>query len=324
MLPVQLLFFFLHGIILNIQLNRHFRRCKKVKFYSKCVSCLMEIRMRKLDGIKDERLKLEYVQKMCEIFAAIDAETEAPPIADSRLIRLQRDLLHIEDDYSAIKHSFNQLLLGIYPRLKERVDAAADPLCAAIQLSMAGNYIDFGVLKDVQEEQLLSLLDEAAGKRVDPVEYAHLVEDLQKPGELLFIHDNCGEIVLDKLLLETIHRLYPEKKLVSMVRMVPVINDVTREDAAEVGLDSFVEVIDNGLPDVAGTVLHLMPESACARIRNAGMVIAKGQGNFETLQASGMNIYFLFLAKCAGYKSWFGFDQFSGVLANDLRMQVCV
>ena len=292
-----------------------------MRFYAKCVSCLLDIALRKADSVKDEKLKLEYVLKIGEIFRNTDPENEAPPIVDAKIIRLRRELLQLEDDYTAIKHSFNQLLLGLYGKLKARVDAAEDPLYAAMQLSMAGNYIDFGVLRDVQEDQLLSLLDEAAEKKVNPDEYARFVEDLKKPGELIFIHDNCGEIVLDKLLIETIKRLYPEKKLVSMVRNVPVINDVTIDDAREVGLTDMVEVIDNGLPDVAGTVLHLMPEVIRSRIENAGMVLAKGQGNFETLQDHGLNIYFLFLAKCAGYMDWYGFEQFSGVLANDLRMR---
>jgi len=292
-----------------------------MKFYAECVSCLMASSLKKAAGIKDERRKLEYALRICDIFRNADPQTEAAPVIDSRIIRLRREFLELEDDYTEIKHSYNRLLLGLYPRLRERVDAAEDPLYAAIQLSMAGNYIDFGVLSDVNEDKLMELLDEAAGKKVDAQEYALLKEDLQSPGELLFLHDNCGEIVLDKLLIETIQRLYPEKKVVSVVRGAPVLNDSTMEDAVEVGLPAMVEVITNELPDVAGTVMHMLPEGVRRRIENAGMLIAKGQGNFETLAASGLNVYFLFLSKCPGYCDWFGFERFSGILANDRRMK---
>ena len=289
-------------------------------FFAECISCLMGSSLRKAASIKDEPLKLEYALKICEIFQNADPQKDTSPVIDARIIRLRRELLHLEDDFTDAKHKFNHLLLGMYPRLKERVDAAEDPIHAAVQLSMAGNYIDFGVLSDVNEDRLMEMLDEAAGKIVDPVELAHLKEDLAKPGELFFMHDNCGEIVLDKLLIETILRLYPEKKVVSVVRGAPVLNDVTMEDAIEVGLTDMVEVLDNGTPDVAGTVMYMLPEALRTRIENASMLIAKGQGNFETLTSSGLNVYFLFLSKCAGYSAWFGFERFSGILANDRRM----
>lgn len=293
-----------------------------MKFYAECMACLMESSLKKAAAVKDEALKLEYARRICDIFTAADAETEAPPLVDARIIRLRRELLQLEDDYSAIKHSFNQLLLGVYGKLKARVDAAADPLYAAIQLSMAGNYVDFGVLKDVREDRLLELLDEAAEKMVDAEEYARLLEDMEKPGELVFLHDNCGEIVLDRLLIETILHHKPEQRILSVVRGAPVLNDATMEDAEEVGLTGLVEVIGNGLPDVAGTDLRLLPEAVRRRIEAAKLIIAKGQGNFETLTGSGLNVYFLFLSKCAGYTDWFGFERFSGILANDRRMRL--
>ena len=262
------------------------------------------------------------MQKICEIIASTDMENEAPPLVDARIIRLRSELLGIEDDFTAIKHSFNQLLLGLYDRLRARIDGADDPLYAAIQLSMAGNYIDFGVLKEVDPDELLRLLDDAAEKHVDREEYEQLRADLARPGgELVFIHDNCGEIVLDKLLIETIKRLYPQQEIVSLVRGTPVLNDATLEDAVEAGLPEVAELMENGLEYVAGTDLKRLPEAVRERISNAKLVIAKGQGNFETLTGCGLNVYYLFLSKCAGYTQWYGFERFSGVLANDRRMR---
>ena len=293
-----------------------------MKFHAECAACLAEANLRKAAPVRDEALRAEYMRRICEIIAATDMESEAPPLVDARIIRLRRELLGIEDDFTAIKHSFNQLLLGLYDRLRARVDGAEDPLYAALQLSMAGNYIDFGVLKEVDPDELLRLLDDAAEKQVDRGEYAHLQEDLARPGgEMVFIHDNCGEIVLDRLLIETIQRLYPQQRIVSLVRGTPVLNDATLEDAVEAGLPELVDVMENGLEYVAGTDLSRVPEAVLERIRGAKLVIAKGQGNFETLTGCGLNVYYLFLSKCAGYTQWYGFERFSGVLANDKRMK---
>ena len=294
----------------------------QMKFHAECAACLVEANLRKAAPIQDQALRAEYMRKICEIIAGADMENEAPPLVDARIIRLRRDLLGIEDDYTAIKHSFNQLLLGLCDKLRARIDGAEDPLYAALQLSMAGNYIDFGVLRDVDPDELLRLLDDAAEKHVDREEYEQLRADLARPGgELVFIHDNCGEIVLDKLLIETIKRLYPQQEIVSLVRGTPVLNDATLEDAVEAGLPEVAELMENGLEYVAGTDLKCVPEAVRERIENAKLLIAKGQGNFETLAGCGLNVYYLFLSKCAGYTQWYGFERFSGVLANDRRLR---
>ncbi|MDO5323476.1 MAG: ARMT1-like domain-containing protein [Clostridia bacterium] len=294
----------------------------QMKFHAECAACLVEANLRKAAPVQDQALRAEYMRRICEIIAGADMENEAPPLVDARIIRLRRDLLGIEDDFTAIKHSFNQLLLGLCDKLRARIDGAEDPLYAALQLSMAGNYIDFGVLKDVDPDELLRLLDDAAEKHVDPDEYKQLRDDLARPGgELVFIHDNCGEIVLDRLLIETIKQLYPQQEIVSLVRGTPVLNDATLEDAVEAGLPEVAELMENGLEYVAGTDLKCVPEAVQERIQNAKLVIAKGQGNFETLAGCGLNVYYLFLSKCAGYTQWYGFERFSGVLANDRRMR---
>lgn len=291
-----------------------------MKFHAECVPCLISGALNKIDAVKDESLRLEFMRGICEIISSVDPEYDAAPLIDARIIQLKRRLLHMEDDYSQVKHSFNAMVLRLYDRLKAQVNAAQDPLHMAMQLAMAGNYIDFGVLGNINPDDALRMLDEAAGKTVDPVEYAHFRQDLAKEGELLYIHDNCGEVVLDKLLIETIRTLYPHKKVVSVVRGNPILNDATIDDAREVGLENMVEVVENGLKDIAGTQLDMLPEELQARFQNAGMIIAKGQGNFETLIGCGLNVYFLFLSKCVSYTQWFGFERFSGILKNDLRM----
>ena len=125
--------------------------------------------------------------------------------------------------------------------------------------------------------------------------------------------------MLDKLLIETLKELYPSLHVLSVVRDNPVLNDATLEDAREVGLHHCAEVIRNGVPDVPGTQIDMLPDDVRARLEKADLVIAKGQGNFETLMNCGLNVYYLLLAKCEYYQAWFGFERFSGVLANEKR-----
>ena len=190
-----------------------------------------------------------------------------------------------------------------------------------MQLAMAGNYIDFNVLGDVDAQELMRMLDASAERALDAEEYARFLRDLAAPGELVYLHDNCGEVVLDKLLIETIRARFPEKRVVSIVRGAPVVNDATLGDAREIGLGEVAEVLENGLRDVTGTELALLPEAVRRRIEGAGVILAKGQGNFETLIGCGLNVYYLLLSKCPSYTQWFGFEHFGGVFRNERRLR---
>lgn len=291
-----------------------------MQFHARCVFCVAKSAYERSESCKNDEKRTLYMQEVAKLLQETDAYKEQPPLIEGKVIRLRREMLGIIDDFTEIKHRFNQLLLGVYDKLAERVDSADDPLVTAMQFAVAGNYVDFSVLENVEESELMRLLDEAANKPLDSVEVRNLKNDLEKGGELVFLHDNCGEIVTDKLLIRTIRKLYPDVHVLSVVRGGPVQNDATMEDAVEVALSEVSEVTDNGVADTAGTVMYLIRDELAERIRNATAVISKGQGNFETLTASGLNVYFLFLAKCPGYTDWFGLERFSAVLANDLRM----
>lgn len=296
------------------------KRIEMVKFHADCMACLAQGALKKAGAVRDEALKARYMRRVSALIAGADVERDSAPLVDARIITLRRELLGIEEDFSEVKHRFNALILSVYDRLRAQVAAAEDPILAAMQLAMAGNYIDFGVLKDVDAQELMRMLDAAAERKLDAREYEHFLRDLAAPGELVYIHDNCGEVALDKLLIETIRARFPEKRVASIVRGAPIMNDATIEDAREVGLGQVAEVLENGLRDVAGTELSLLPEDVRGRIEGAGMVLAKGQGNFETLIGCGLNVYYLLLSKCPSYTQWFGFEHFGGVLQNDRRL----
>lgn len=290
-----------------------------MKLYAECVACLARTSLERAKPVRDPALRTEYMRRVCEILGDADPRHDSAPLLDARIARLRREFLGVTEDYAQIKRDFNARMLNIYDALRDRVRAAADPLLAALQFSIVGNYIDFNLLGDIDPEEALRLIDEAAGRELNPAELANLRADLARGGELMFVHDNCGEVVLDKLLIETIRWLYPSVRAISLVRGGPVANDATREDAAQIGLGDVAEVLDNGAPDLPGTQIDELPPGVRARLERAAVVIAKGQGNFESMIGCGLNVYYLLLSKCVHYTEWFGFAHMGGVLANERR-----
>lgn len=291
-----------------------------MRFHAECTRCLIDGQLKSTESITDNVLRERFAREMCRRLGELDPIRDAAPVLNGQFVRLSREMLGISPDYTQIKRRYNSLMMNSLPGLRKQVFESNEPIRTALQLSMAGNYIDFSVVKDVNEDKLLQLISEASDKPLDETEYLHLLEDLKRGGEMMFLHDNCGEIVLDRLLIETILRQYPDTHVCSVVRATPISNDVTFDDAKQTGLTDIAEVIDNGVADMGGTPLHMIPALLLHRLENANVIIAKGQGNFETMMESGLNVYFLFLAKCEYYKRWYGMERFSAVLANDRRM----
>ena len=117
--------------------------------------------------------------------------------------------------------------------------------------------------------------------------------------------DNCGEVVCDRLVIEELSRRFPSLSVTVLVRGQDALNDATREDAAQVGLDSVADIADNGC-GVAGTPLEYVGEAARGLLEGADVILSKGQGNFETMHGCGLNVYYSFLCKCDWFQKRFG------------------
>ena len=208
------------------------------------------------------------------------------------------------------------MMLGMGEKLWNGICNSKEPLRRAIQYAMIGNYIDFAALKNVDEAALMKFLDKADEINVDDTELANLKQELEQGGELVYLLDNCGEIVTDKLMMRLIRMQYPKMHITAMVRGGQVMNDATREDAEEVALETVADIADSGC-NIAGTSLSDISEEAAEIIDKADVLIAKGQGNFETLHQCGKNIYYIFMCKCKMFVERFGLPQFSGVLVNE-------
>ena len=151
---------------------------------------------------------------------------------------------------------------------------------------------------------------------IDEKQYREFTTDLENAKNIVYLTDNCGEIVMDKLLIKQIKKKYPDLELTVMVRGTEVINDATMEDAKQVGITDYARVIPNG-SDIAGTWIEEMSEEAKAVLDGADVIISKGQGNFETLRKCGRNIYYIFLCKCDLFANTFQVPKLTGMIINE-------
>jgi hypothetical protein len=196
------------------------------------------------------------------------------------------------DPYASVKKKFNELALKFYPNLEEEVKMVSDPLATAIKIALAGNIIDSGARPAAQidiEAEIKGVFKTSLDKN----SLEKFKKVLTKAQNILFLGDNAGEIVFDKLLIQQIG----PKKITYVVKGKPIINDATLEDAETVGLTKLVKVIDNGT-DFPGTVLSACSQAFIKIYNKADLVIAKGQGNYETLTEVNKPIIFLLKVKC--------------------------
>jgi len=239
----------------------------------------------------DEAIHQQVLREVLLAASEMDRR-ETPPAMSQRMHRLIRRLSGVADPYEAIKAHYTEMALAMYPDLKARVEQSADPLAAAVRLAIAGNVIDFGPPGELDEGEVRTAVAEALEAPLvgDLSAFAAAVEAAR---DILYLADNAGEIVFDRLLLDRL----PTEKVAVVVKGAAVINDATLADAEAAGLTGPVEVIDNG-SDAPGTILADCSDAFRRRFDRADLIIAKGQGNYETLSEVDKAIFFILKAKC--------------------------
>ncbi len=285
---------------------------------SECINCLAKRNMNSYPENTPEEQKLTYDRSVLQIL--LDAkEDEGAPIIVSRITALRAEMFGLTDEYAEIKSYFNHLIYEKEEELFASIEENSDPLLLALKYALVGNYIDFGALDSVDEQKLWDLIKGAEELPLSDVEYQHLQKDLSSGQNLVYLTDNCGEIVLDKLLLRLLRKLYPQLTITVIVKSCYVLNDVTMDDAIQVKLTDYAHVIGNGNA-ASGTWLEALSEEASAAIEAADVIIGKGQANYETLRYCGKNIYYLFLCKCAMLARDCNVPLMTGMFINDRRI----
>ena len=261
-----------------------------MKTYFDCYPCLLRqaltaARLCGADGDQQHSI----LQHTLSLLQKLPPDANPPEIV-YQVHQMVREMLGTKDPYLATKKISTQQALALYPKLKALVDQNEDPLGLAIRLSIAGNIIDFGVSD--QHVDLWETVERVIQQPYAIDDIAALEIYLKTADHILFLADNAGETVFDRVLIEVL-----PIPVIYAVKGSPILNDAVMEDALEAGLDTCATIISNG-SQAAGTILSLCSATFRKYFENAPVIIAKGQGNYETLSDAGPNVFSLLQAKC--------------------------
>lgn len=260
-----------------------------LKTHLDCIPCFVKQALfAARAAVHDEKKIKEVLDRIGMLISDIPLH-HSPPETSRKIYRAVVEVTGVHDPFENLKAESIKTALALYPGLKERVLASEEPLETAARLAIAGNVIDFGANPDFELQH-----DIQAILQGQPVvnHYHAFKEKLGATQEILYIGDNAGETVFDKVLIEVM-----SKPVVYVVREKPIINDATMQDAVRSGLDTVARIISSGW-DGPGVSLKSCSESFLNHYRRADLIISKGQGNYETLSAEQRPIFYLLKAKC--------------------------
>ena len=286
-----------------------------IAFNSQCILCYLERNARKANSLGTEEQAAAFLREMMGFLSTAPAQYSAPCFAPMTAELYHRHYGLDMDRYRQEKADSNAFVLERMEQIRQKVALAPDPLLASLKFAILGNYIDFAALEGkVSFQQLDELLDSALEQELDSSTYAALRRDLETGKTLLYLTDNAGEIGFDRICAEEIAKAFPHVRITFCVRGGPANNDATREDAAAVGIP--FPVIDNGTC-IPGTWLPALGQEAKAAIAQADVILAKGQGNAETMLGCGFNVYYAFLVKCIRFQELFHKPSFTPMLVRE-------
>ena len=264
-----------------------------MRTYLDCIPCFVR---QVLDSVKmttdDEQIHEKVLREALHLASKMDLH-QSPPAMAQKIHRFIRELTGVQDPYMQVKNRFNKFALKMYPDMKERIETSDDPLETAVRLAIAGNIIDLGVKSGLAESEVERTITRSLTESLDMDTLEEFRNATAQAKDILYLGDNAGEIVFDRLLIEQL----PCKNITFVVKAGPIINDATMQDAEMTGLTDMVSVIDNG-SDAPGTILQSCSQEFRRRFNEADLVIAKGQGNYETLSDVDKNMFFVLKAKC--------------------------
>jgi len=261
-----------------------------------CIPCFVK---QSLEAAKmatdDEEIQLKVMKAVMDHLQNISF-TNSPPELSREVHEIIRNITKSKDPYRDVKNKSNEMAKKYYTKLKKILEESEDPLLTSIKIAIIGNVIDFGTINRFNVDDMLKDLIK---KKIDEKSYNDFKSTLKKSKTILYLADNNGEIFFDKLLIEEIAKL--DKKIYFVVRKNPIINDITIEDAKQVGIDKYADIIaaDKGQKISApGIVLDFSSEEFIDLFKRSDMIISKGQGNYEGLSDVDRKVFFMLVVKC--------------------------
>jgi len=288
-----------------------------------CIPCIFRMAV---SGLRELDADSATTRELCGKIASLPAmagkswDVTSPRVIEQVMV-LFNEALGDEDPFRRVKENQNRAMLRLSPALKEDLSRASDPLGLALHLAVLGNTIDLMLanrpadLETAIRGKLETPLPENIGRGFK--------DRLEAAGRIVYLADNCGEIVLDALLLKEILRRH-DARITLVVRSVPAMNDVTLKEAATVGIPSGVRVVENGMNGpYPGTCLERCSPEVREIVTGADLIISKGGGNFDSLSEEDPSVtgktLFILLSKCRPYCDFFGASMLEPVIAQGLK-----
>lgn len=278
-----------------------------MKVHPCCKDCLLEQGKRIFDVLrfddKEKGVHLRVIEKFIEQNFSEDKITAE---LGTEMHREIKKILN-KDPYKAEKEWSNHVAKELLEHASALIENSIDPLYQSFKIAIAGNLLDFGTYEVDADLNLAGALSDD-----------FVIDDFEKvkrrikgARKVLYLCDNAGEIVFDRLCIEEIKKLGP--KVTAVVKSGPIVNDATMRDAQAAGLDEVCLVMESGT-DSVGVNLKESSTEFIDELNSSDIIIAKGQGHYETMEDIGLPVVFLLKAKCRAVASELGVKQKSSVV----------
>jgi len=283
---------------------------------TQCLMCHLRRNLEVVKPLGTEEQAMAFARDMMRMYLDAPEDVASPWFNPQVADLMQKHYGLPLDRYQEEKELSNRFVVERMELIREKVEAAADPVFAGLQFAILGNYLDFSALQgQVSFEKLDAMLDTAFDLELDREAYASFCADLEKGKKLLYLTDNAGEIGFDRIFAEEMAKRWPHLEITFCVRGEVTLNDATRADAAAVGIP--FPVIDNG-NRVPGTQIDLLSQEAKTALDTADVILAKGMANCETMFGCGYNVYYAFLVKCQRFVDRFRKKMLTPMLVKEL------
>lgn len=275
-----------------------------MKIWPDCIPCILKMslgiaRLAMNDEVRVRRFMREILD--LKYFDAEDWEVTSPEVIKDIWLKII-EVTGETDPMKEIKNDQNKKALAIYPGAKELVLKSQDPFLEAVKLAIAANSID--AMTDVRGGAPEEIIDKWYGLEINSEEFNEFKERVRKARSIIYLGDNCGEIVFDRLLIEILFKMY-QPEITYITRTLPIMNDATLQEVLSIGMEDMAQVVENGIHEpLPGTFLNRMNSGLKMLIEKADLVISKGGGNYDSMTEEEKikgKTSFLFLAKCYPY-----------------------
>ena len=273
--------------------NTTIQRIIIMKLHLECVPCYIRQALEAAKMATNDRKLHEQILRGSLIVASEFDAGGNGFILQAKIKKVMEKILPAADPYREVKEKYNLIALGLMDGLKEIIRKSKDSFETSLRISLAGNIIDFGPDSDLNEKILKDAIEKSFSQNLDNKKVKLLQKNIHDAERILFIGDNAGEIVMDKIFIENL----PGEKITYAVRGGPTLNDATMEDAKMVGMVDSVKVITTGL-NMPSAILPFCSTNFLDEYKKADLIISKGQGNYEALCDEDKNIFFLLKVKC--------------------------